>query len=228
VFRFTVDKDDLLNLGKWVRSIEPASRETDVGVALVRALGEHTTVNFSDRGKWFGKKWQNISKYTEVIREERGIPVLNPPLHGKGWLRLATGEHLSHMPWNNAQWSSHDRTRYRASPSDGDTSVFVNVSGSHAVVKIIGAKAAHMTGDISKTFVGFGQYKKAAYGKRGGTDANRYGYGYLPPRPFWGVHQKLLEDASTKAVNRIFINWYNQSPNKRGTWFKPSITEWVN
>lgn len=228
MFRFSIDDEALARMVKWVSSIYDAANETDIMVGAVRAVGNHNYIQFHTRGAYFGKKWQNISRSTEAIRELRGQGPYNPPLQplgNNGWLFPSVTGHLAGMPWNNKVWNTADKP-YRGVPNDGPSNLSVVVMSRSAVIKLSGPKAAHMVGDRSKTPIGYGGFATAGLRRRERASANRYGRGYLPPRPFWGLRTEVLEDATTLMVNRLYISWANNDSTHK-TWYKPSLPEHV-
>jgi hypothetical protein len=211
VFRFTIDEQDLQKIRAFANGYRAAQTDLEIPSAMIRMYGAFAAKNFVQRGQVFGKKWQAVSAYTQQVRVERGQIGTAPPLMagGKQWLYNTAGVALHNWPRESPGRSFHDSTRYQGKPSDGPTDMFVTAGPTGAVIRMVGAKAAHMMGDSSGAFPGFMQYKTGNRRARG--DANRYGAGYLPPRPYWGMNQEVANLIADAASSAFIRNWADRA-----------------
>jgi hypothetical protein len=192
VFKITVDKTDLAKFNAFVDGARAATNDRDAISGMIKVYGLYTDKNFLSRGTAFGHKWQPISNYTRKVREQRGQNPLMPPLQGSGWLKRVTGYELSR--WNPGR-SSATFTDAPVDPdSDGRTTMTVSVDPRRATLHMSGPKASHMTGDTSGVDIGLSR-------------PGRYGAGYMPPRPFWGMNQSVVDTMSQAAVAGFFRAW---------------------
>jgi len=208
VFRFTVDQGDLNRIEAFINGALMAESDPDPVVTMLKVYGMYTTRQFQTRGLEFGSKWQSISEYTRKVRQQRGQNALAPPLSGTGWLAKTVGRRIEEWPVTLMSRPFTDYGMTTDPPSDGPTTLTVNILPHQAVMHMSGPKAAHMTGDTSRTF--------AAIDMLGGYAGGRYGYGYLPPRPFWGFSAGMAE-ALPEAAAAGFIRAWADLAQKHGS-----------
>lgn len=213
MLKIKVEEEGIKQIRGFLGAADEAKMDLDLPGYAITVFGAFTMTNFQKRGMEFGRKWQPISEYTKEVREMRGQNPLAPPLRpgGTNWLYNTSAVALANWPRQSAGRSFVDSGHYPGKPSDGPTAMLVTSTPMHATIKMAGAKVAHMFDDISKTNVGLMQYKRSAFGARGGGDANRYGRGYVPARPFWGVNRRMTGVMADAVVSALFVNWADRT-----------------
>lgn len=216
MFRFKVDESDLSKIDLFVSGALLARDDIDPLVTMLRVYGMFTNRQFASRGQEFGSRWQSISEYTRKVRQQRGLNALAPPLHGTGALKEMVGDRIEKWPLLQTSRTFTDMHKsMRTDPtSDGPTTLTVSITPGNATMHLVGPKASHMTGDSSGSFIGFSQYRKGGYS---GFNPGRYGMGYMPPRPFWGMNAALGEALEEAAVAGFIRGWYNAAGAAGGT-----------
>jgi hypothetical protein len=208
VFKITIEGDGLKTINSFIDGALAAQYDLEMPAVMIRVFGMFTQSNFNKSGQEFGSKWQKVSKYTQEIRRQRGKNPVAPPLMPNwgptGWLYLSSAKELSEWPLQNTSRQFVDAGKYHGKPSDGPTVVVITSSPGHAVIKMQGAKAAHMTGDTSGAHIGFAQYRSGGYGS---FNPGRYGGGFLPARPFWGLNQRMMDVMGDGVIDAYVRNW---------------------
>lgn len=146
-----------------------------VSSALAYSLGK----NFDEGGTFIGRKWQNLSSTTMLVRSHRGYNPSEPILVQSGQLKAAVLAPFQLMARSSG-----------TAEGEGVKSAW-SIRGKNLSITVSGAKVENqyggMTGKSTKTFGGKLSKKK-------------YGTGFLPPRPFLHLNQRVVDLCGANAI----------------------------
>jgi hypothetical protein len=198
VFRATVDSKDLLRVQKWLTIDLDSTIEARPkwAVGAIHIAGASILANFGNEGAAFGRKWQNLTAFTQQKRAERGFPPEHPILVQTGELRRITG--LTLVEWREGA------TGYHKMDKDGRNSTDSGWNGSEWHMTLGGPKAQNNYGGFAGGFAGIGGVGPAD------ASGSRYGAGAIPPRPFLYLRPDDIP-LMTERVLGSFMGYWQRS-----------------
>jgi hypothetical protein len=198
VFKTHVDSKDLLRVAKWVTTGLDSTIDDRPhwAVGAIHIAGGSMMANFASEGSTFGRKWQNLSAFTQQKRVERGFAPDHPILVQTGELRRITAQTL--LDWRAGATGYHKKDR------DGRNSTESGWNGDTFHMTLGGPKAQNNYGGFAGGFAGIGGVGPA------GSDASRYGAGAIPPRPFLHLRPSDIP-LMTERVLGAFMGYWQRS-----------------
>jgi hypothetical protein len=187
VIEFELDTSELLEASKFVRGLTGAVNDPVVMIGGIRVYGQIAHSNYVQRGMVFSKRrWQGISNFTKKVREERGYSPVKP-----------TSVRLANWPAFSPSISTTD-SAYKGRQNDGHSTMIGRVMPRSAILQVTGPKAEHASES--------GIFQPLS-GMTGEGRAGRFGAGYMPPRPFWGVTELMGRSLSQAMTGYLYMSW---------------------
>ncbi len=181
---------DLKRVYKWAHDdlYDTIDDHTTWAAGAIKIWGNSLAENFSSEGGRFGRRWQNLTEFTQQTRIERGFGGAHPILQQTGELRRVTADTLQRWGPGSKGFISSDR-------KNGKVNMSALWAGRTMQARITGAKVGNNSGtQFFESFPGEVQSR----------------LGHIPARPFFFIPADIVPLMAERTIGAFMGHWQSK------------------